>query len=203
LETIARSLTAVAITAWGLIFFASLFSIGLLLSDLNTWLPFVARYWLAAAGLSAASTYAVGRLLAEHYSLVLRVLEDNEPRLLLRCPEPKAYDSVAKMAQVVAGFEQLSSLWLFSAASLGLFNIYSIVYTYFLVKLGNRAIEEITEKRACYTAPRVALVSALLVASLGLLSVVPGYFVNKLLANSYNVVAMYMSERNASVQVAG
>ena len=186
-------LVSAAVAAWGLLFFVSLFSLGLFLSDPSSWLGFAARYWFAAAALSGASTFAVGRLLADYYSEALVVAEEYAPELQPSCKEPRVYDSAADVAQAVAGLEQLSSLWPLAAASFGLLGLYSGVLLYYLVRLATKGLRglgySISEE-----APATRSMAALAVISLGVGLLVEAYYVSRILGDTVTSVRSLVEE---------
>lgn len=186
-------LVSAAVAAWGLLFFVSLFSLGLFLSDPGSWLGFAARYWLAAAVLSGASTFAVGRLLAEYYSEALLVAEEYAPGLQPSCKEPRVYDAAADVAQAVAGLEQLSSLWPLAAASFGLLGLYSGVLLYYLVRLATRGLRDLGYS-VSDEAPATGSIAALAVATLGIGLLVEAYYVSRILSDTVTSVRSLVEE---------
>lgn len=173
-------LVSFTIMLWGILFFVTLFSIGLVLSEPGFWLSFAASYWVASAALSATSTYVVGRTLAEYYADALLLAEEYVPQLQPSCKEPRVYDAAADVAQAVAGFEQLSALWALSAASFGLLGLYNGILLYYLVRLGTRGLQGIGYS-VSQDAPRTAGLAALSIASLGLGLFLVAYYVTRLL----------------------
>jgi len=190
-------LVSLSIMLWGVLFFVTLFSIGLVVSKPGFWLSFAAGYWAASAALSAASTYAVGRVLAEYYAGALLLAEEYVPGLQPSCKEPRVYDAAADVAQAVAGFEQLSSLWALSAASLGLLGLYNGVLLYYLVRLGTRGLGGIGYS-VSHDAPRTAALAALSVAGLGLGLFLVAHHVSRLLGEVETGIRALVEEAEAT-----